>query len=187
MKNYRMLLLTFLLTMPIMLSSGCKSMSNWWPWGGDGENGEEVVNIPPAIEDPLTPEEFTEGPVGERATAWERRPELTLPVIYFSYDKFSIGAREKKILDQVATYMTTNPGLGLIVEGYCDERGSEEYNRSLGERRALSVHDYLITIGIPSDRIQTQSYGEERPAMKGIGEAIFRKNRRAELILANMK
>ena len=187
MKNHRIMLLSMLFVMPIMLGTGCQAMKNLWPWGGDGENGEEIVDIPPAIDDPLTAEEFKDGPVGDRPGTWKRRPELKLPTIYFSYDKFSIGTREKNILDQVAAYMKKNSGFGIIVEGYCDERGSEEYNRSLGERRALSVHDYLITIGIPSDRIQTQSYGEERPAVKGTGEAVFTKNRRAELILANMK
>ncbi len=180
-----MILLCMLFVMPIMLGTGCKTMKNLWPFGGDDPEGE-VVSIPPALDDPLTPEGFKDGPVGERPGGWERRPELKLPVIYFSYDKFTIGAREKKILDQVATYMNANPSLGLIVEGYCDERGSEEYNRALGERRALSVHDYLIIIGIPSNRIQTLSFGEERPAVSGIGEAVFSKNRRAVLILANM-
>jgi peptidoglycan-associated lipoprotein len=187
MKNLRLFSMYLILAMPLLVGTGCQSMESWWPFGGDDEVVEDgAVNVPPAIEDPKLPTEFKDGPVGERAGAWKRRPELKLPTIYFSYDKFLLGAREKNILDQVATYMKKNKALGIIVEGYCDERGSEEYNRALGERRALAVHDYLITIGIPSGRIQTQSYGEERPAVKGTGEAIFAKNRRAELILANM-
>ena len=186
MKNFRLFSMCILFVTPLLLSSGCQSFSSWWPFGGDDTEEVSDADIPPAIEDPQLPTEFESGPVGERAGEWKRRPDLKLPVIYFSYDKFSIGAREKNILDQVAAYMKKNPELGLIVEGYCDERGSEEYNRALGERRALAVHDYLLTVGIPSDRIQTMSYGEERPAVKGTGEAVFSKNRRAELILAKM-
>jgi len=190
MKNFRLISMSLLFVITMLLGTGCQSIKNWWPFGGDDEVENGIVDLPPSIDDPQQdpkiPTKFKEGPVGERAGAWKRRPELKLPTIYFSYDKFLLGAREKNILDQVAAYMKKSPALGLIVEGYCDERGSEEYNRALGERRALAVHDYLITIGIPSDRIQTQSYGEERPAVKGIGEAIFSKNRRAELILANM-
>jgi len=186
MKIVQLLAVCLLLAMPLFLGSGCQSMKNWWPFGDNEEIEDNIGAIPPPIKDPELPTEFKNGPVGERAGAWKRRPELKLPTIYFSYDKFLLGAREKNILDQVATYMKKTPTLGIIVEGYCDERGSEEYNRALGERRALAVHDYLITRGVPSARIQTQSYGEERPAVKGTGEAVFAKNRRAELILATM-
>ena len=186
MKNYRIILLSMLFVMPILLGTGCHSFENLWPWGDENEE-EANIEIPPAIEDPMLPDsEFKEGPVQERDGAWTRRPELKLPIIYFSYDKYTIGTRERKILDQVAAYMKKNPNLGIIIEGYCDKRGSEEYNRALGERRALAVHDYLITAGVPSGRIQTISYGEERPAVEGEGEEAFRKNRRAELTLANI-
>jgi peptidoglycan-associated lipoprotein len=188
MKNFRLLSMCLLLAITLLLGTGCQSMKNWWPFGDDEEIDNNIGDAPPAIEDTqFLPGTFKSGPVGERAGAWTRRPELKLPTIYFSYDKFLLGAREKNILDQVAAYMKKTPSLGIIVEGYCDERGSEEYNRALGERRALAVHDYLINIGVPSGRIQTQSYGEERPAVKGTGEAVYAKNRRAELILATMK
>ena len=186
MKNLRVFSLALLFVLPLILGTGCQSFRDLFGMGGPSGGSAPIAVDPPEI-DPLIPEEFTEGPVGDREGEWEPRPDLELPTVYFSYDKFSIGAREKKILDQVAAYMEKSPGLGLIVEGHCDERGSDEYNRSLSERRALAVHDYLVTIGIPSDRIQTQSFGEERLAIEGKEESAHSKNRRAELVLAEMK
>ena len=77
-------------------------------------------------------------------------------------------------------------GIGLIIEGHCDERGSAEFNRALGERRALSVKDYLISTGVPASRLKTISFGEERPVASGAGAEVLSQNRRAELIPANM-
>ncbi len=185
MKNFRTLTVALLFVMPLFMGTGCQMLGDLWPFGGDPSE-KEGIDVPLPEQDPLLPGGFEEGPVEDRVGEWTPRPELKLPTIYFSYDKFTIGAREKKILDQVADYMQKSPALGIIVEGHCDERGSDEYNRSLGERRALAVHDYLITIGIPSDRVQTQSFGEERPAITGTEESAFSKNRRAELILADM-
>lgn len=183
MKNIRVFSMALLFVMPILFGTGCQMFSDLFGFSDPKNPG----SIPAPVEDPLLPGEFEGGPVEDRVGEWTPRPDLKLPTIYFSYDKFTIGAREKKILDQVAAYMEKSPGLGLIVEGHCDERGSDEYNRSLSERRALAVHDYLVTIGIFSDRIQTQSFGEERLAVEGNEESAHAKNRRAELVLADMK
>ena len=190
MKKLRFIMLAFLFITPLFMGTGCQMVKDLFGMGDPEE--EESINVPPDVtvsDDPAMPDEKWTEPgqsVGERPGEWKRLT-FKLPVIYFSYDKFSIGARERNILDQVAEYMKKNPGLGIIVEGNCDDRGSNEYNRALGERRALAVKDYLISKGITEDRIQTISYGEERPAVKGTGEAIWQKNRRAELVLAKMK
>ena len=68
----------------------------------------------------------------------------------------------------------------MVVEGNCDERGSNEYNMSLGENRALAVRSHLVNLGISADRIQTRSYGEEKPAVTGTGEEVWHLNRRCE-------
>ncbi|MEK9179264.1 MAG: OmpA family protein, partial [Patescibacteria group bacterium] len=91
---------------------------------------------------------------------------------------------EQAKLEQVANYLLPNQTVNLIIEGHCDERGSVEYNRSLGERRAISVRDYLAKLGVPDTRMQTISYGEERSAVSGSDESAWAKNRRAELIPA---
>jgi peptidoglycan-associated lipoprotein len=117
---------------------------------------------------------------------WKRLPEVKLPSIYFSYDKDLIGTSEKNKLDQIANYLKNNSVLGLIIEGNCDERGSQEYNRALGERRALNVKNYLMSCGVADERLRTISYGEDNPAVTGDNENIWRQNRRADLVIAKM-
>jgi peptidoglycan-associated lipoprotein len=118
---------------------------------------------------------------------WKRLPGIDLPSIYFSYDKDMIGTSEKNKLEQVAQYLKENSVLGLIIEGNCDERGSQEYNRALGERRALNVKKYLLSLGIAEERLRTISFGEDNPAVQGTGESIWRQNRRADLVLAKIQ
>ncbi|HEY3165808.1 MAG TPA: OmpA family protein, partial [Candidatus Binatia bacterium] len=87
-------------------------------------------------------------------------------------------------LERVASEMkSAHAGKALRIEGHCDERGTEEYNRSLGERRAQSVREYLVRLGMNPTMIQTISMGEERPAVSGHDEAAWSKNRRGELVL----
>ena len=75
----------------------------------------------------------------------------------------------------------------MIVEGNCDERGSNEYNLSLGELRAIAIRDYLVSLGIDAQRIQSKSYGEEKPAVAGQGESVWAKNRRGEFAVFQHK
>ena len=79
--------------------------------------------------------------------------------------------------------MATMPYDALLIEGHCDERGTEEYNRALGERRALSVREFLVTLGVAPDRVETVSFGEDRPADPGHSSAAWDKNRRGEIVL----
>ncbi len=109
-------------------------------------------------------------------------PGLNFPIIYFAYDQSRISAGEQPKIERVVDYMKKYPSIGVSVQGHCDERGSEEYNRGLGERRAIAVKDYMIQLGIPENRLRTISYGEERPAMPGKTPQALQKNRRAELV-----
>ncbi len=102
------------------------------------------------------------------------------PVVYFGYDRSTITSEERPKLDKVAAYLQKYPQLYLIIEGHCDERGTLEYNRSLGERRAIGVKKYIESLGISGDRIRTISYGEEKPAVPN----DHAKNRRAVLLPA---
>lgn len=105
--------------------------------------------------------------------------------VYFDYDSSQIAGSERSKLEAIADYLRANASVGLIVEGHCDERGSNEYNLALGERRAQAVRAYLIGLGIPSDGIKTVSYGEEQPAAFGHDESSWRSNRRASFSLFN--
>lgn len=105
-------------------------------------------------------------------------------VVYFAYDSAVIGPAERPKLETLAGHLNEYPSYAVVVEGHCDERGSDEYNRALGETRALVVRDYLMSLGIGGDRIETISYGEERPVVpNATSEAQHSKNRRAEFII----
>ena len=107
--------------------------------------------------------------------------------VYFDFDSSVIKATEKSKIDFVANYLKANPETKIQIEGHCDERGTEEYNRALGERRALAIREYLINAGISGSRIYTISYGEDRPVDPGHNEAAWAKNRRGEFVLYRPK
>lgn len=106
--------------------------------------------------------------------------------VYFEYDSPQLNPAEQSKINTAISYLHQNPTSGIIVEGHCDERGSNEYNLALGERRALAVRAYMISNGIDGARVQTRSYGEERPVAFGHDEASWRLNRRAEFVLTQM-
>ncbi len=103
--------------------------------------------------------------------------------VYFDFDRSNIKDSERVKVEEVALYLQRQSRNGVLVDGHCDERGTEEYNRALGERRALSVREYLARLGIDSSRIYTRSFGEDMPADPGQNEAAYAKNRRGEFIL----
>ena len=103
---------------------------------------------------------------------------LNMPIIYFAYDSDLLVPSETANLDRIAAYMADKPTLGLLIEGHCDQRGTEEYNRALGERRANAIRAYLAGKGVPDERMKTISYGEDKPAVQGSGENVWRQNRR---------
>jgi peptidoglycan-associated lipoprotein len=107
--------------------------------------------------------------------------------VYFDFDKSTVKASERVKVEEVALYLKGDKDKKLLIEGHCDERGTEEYNRALGERRALSLREYLTNLGISPDRIRTLSYGEDRPAVPGNSEAAWSKNRRGRFILLKPK
>jgi peptidoglycan-associated lipoprotein len=104
--------------------------------------------------------------------------------VYFDFDRFVVKTSEGPKVDQVATeFKACDPNSDLLVEGHCDERGTPEYNRALGERRAQALREYLIRAGINAERIHTLSFGEDKPAALGHDDASWSKNRRGEFIL----
>ncbi|MFA6544978.1 MAG: OmpA family protein, partial [Limisphaerales bacterium] len=103
--------------------------------------------------------------------------------VHFEYDRAIVKASEVGKLKPVIAALKASPQNMLLIEGHCDERGTEEYNRSLGERRAQAVRTHLVKGGISPDRLRTLSYGEDKPAELGHTEAAWAKNRRGELVL----
>lgn len=105
-----------------------------------------------------------------------------LNTVNFEYDKSTLSNTAKKTLAGNAEWLKTNAKFNVQIEGHCDSRGSIEYNLSLGERRAQSVKNYLVGLGIPAARLTVISYGEEKPLMQGETEDAYTKNRRANFL-----
>lgn len=103
--------------------------------------------------------------------------------IYFDFDKYNILPEARPVLNNISSWLLKNPTAKLSVEGHCDERGTSEYNLALGDRRAKSVRDALIALGIASNRIETVSYGKEKPQCMEHTEECWAKNRRAHFVV----
>jgi peptidoglycan-associated lipoprotein len=103
--------------------------------------------------------------------------------IHFDFDKYDIRPGDAEILKENAALLMKNPGVKIQIEGHCDERGTEEYNLALGERRANSAKRYLSSLGLTADRISTISYGKLKPLDPGHNEEAWAKNRRDHLIV----
>ena len=98
--------------------------------------------------------------------------------VFFDFDKFHVDREDRATLDKQAAWLKANPSVSITVEGHADERGTREYNLALGERRANSVKDYLISLGVNPARVKTISYGKERPVAVGSTNAAWAQNRR---------
>jgi peptidoglycan-associated lipoprotein len=118
------------------------------------------------------------------------RPEVSefrsvpeLRDVFFDFDKYDIRQADAKVLDSNATWLKSNANHLVLIEGHCDERGTNEYNLALGERRAKSAMNYLVSQGVQASRITIISYGEERPACNEKTEECWAKNRRAHFLV----
>jgi peptidoglycan-associated lipoprotein len=115
------------------------------------------------------------------------RAALAAYTIHFAFDSAVIKSSEQANLSSVASALSSSPNDKLLIEGNCDERGTEEYNRALGERRALAAREALAKAGVSPDRIRTISYGKDKPVDPGHDEAAWAKNRRDDFILLHPK
>ncbi len=154
-----------LLACGLVVAGGCRT--------GSDEMGESLL-IEELEGDHALMQRFEDG---------VRVTDVSFDPVKFRYDSYQIDGGEVGKLNRVADYMRANANVNLVVEGHCDERGSREYNMSLGEHRALAVRAYLIGLGVDSARIQTRSYGEERPVDMGHNDAAWARNRRGEFAL----
>ncbi|MBI4667038.1 MAG: peptidoglycan-associated lipoprotein Pal [Nitrospinae bacterium] len=118
---------------------------------------------------------------GQRDVAYTDESQLS--DVYFDFDKSDIRPEARDVLQKNADWMKANPNAKVQIEGHCDERGTEEYNLALGERRANSVKNYIISLGVPAEKLYTISYGEELPIDPGHTEDAWAKNRRAHFLV----
>jgi peptidoglycan-associated lipoprotein len=103
--------------------------------------------------------------------------------VFFDFDKSDLKPEARQTVEALAVWMNNYPATTITIEGHADERGTREYNLALGERRANSVRDYLIALGIDANRLSTISYGKERPAVLGSNEEAWAQNRRAVFVV----
>ena len=111
-----------------------------------------------------------------------RVTDAGLEALLFSFDSYMLPQEELAKAEAAAQYLFNNPSHVMIIEGHCDERGSNEYNLSLSEQRALGVRDYMVQMGVAEQRIQTRAFGEDKPVIAGADESAYRLNRRAEFV-----
>ena len=105
--------------------------------------------------------------------------------VFFGTDRYDLDAEARGVLRNQAAYLAENPNVSVVIEGHADERGTREYNLGLGDRRANSVRDYLLSLGVNAGRVSTISYGKERPVAVGHNEAAWAQNRRSVTVLGN--
>jgi len=144
---------------------------------------ESEADTARADEDALTEEELEARRQAEaeaRETAADARDRFVSEKVYFKFDDASLTDSARDALRDKVQWLRDHPDACVIIEGHCDERGTDEYNLALGSRRAESVKDFLTKAGIDGSRLTTISYGEERPAAKGHNEEAWAENRRAE-------
>jgi len=138
---------------------------------------EEKIAAPVIQEAPVAKDEAA-------SSAQSTRADKLLNAIFFDFDSSTLTQQSRDTLSSNASVLLKKEtGLKIQVEGHCDERGSAEYNLALGERRAKSAMQYLMTLGVPASRLSTISYGKEKPADPGHDEAAWSKNRRDEFMV----
>jgi peptidoglycan-associated lipoprotein len=126
---------------------------------------------------------FPEGDIGLIEGMVPDKNYFAAQVVYFDFDSSLVKSSEQGNVENVGNEMKAKPQAKLMIDGHCDERGTEEYNRSLGQRRAGALREFLIRSGLSPDQIYTRSFGEDVPADPGHDEAAWQKNRRGEFIL----
>ena len=139
----------------------------------DANAGADINGIKDEDGVPATGLPFDQDPNYTRCT------DVAFEPVYFGFDASNLAPAELAKIEAVAKHLKQT-GRVVIVEGNCDERGSNEYNLSLGEIRAIAIRDYLVTLGVDAQFVQTKSYGEEKPAVVGANEGAWSKNRRGE-------
>lgn len=181
MNNKLRLPLLFALTLALAACEDDKS-GNYTGMGADGSNlPGDTVNSGD------TSGGFPENQRGNFNPNDADYQTLAADTVYFDFDKSTISGSERGKLQAVSEWFKANPGHSLFLAGHADKRGTPEYNRALGERRALAVREYLVGLGLPAGSLYTNSYGSDKPAVDGDTEEAFAKNRRVEVGVITQK
>ena len=144
-----------------------------------GCDDEKPPEEPIQASEPETPATPPEDTIVNQA------PDYSPQTVYFAFDDYTLNSESQSSLSQLADFLKGQGSVVVQIEGHCDERGSIEYNLALGERRAQSVKNYLVQLGVDPARLPTISYGEEKPSVDGSNESAWSRNRRAEFVISN--
>lgn len=173
MKNFIMLLLTVVTLLCVVVIAGCAKDLVVEPIDAEAQNE--------AVQKKQAPQNVDDADILDNTTVIN----VGLERVYFPFDQFTLTNKARRVLDANAIILKSYPALKVSIEGHCDSRGSDEYNLALGERRAHVVKNYLVSLGVGSDRFETISYGEELPADSAMTESAWAMNRRTEFKTIN--
>jgi len=175
--------------MAALMASGCANK--------EAVKAEEPIAAPTVKTEPVAPvkpeqpkavveepKPIVEAPKQVEQPAVKSETEAAFEAVYFDFDNSDLSQASRDVLSKNADILLkVKPDAKIRIEGNCDERGSAEYNLALGERRAKSAQQYLLTLGVKADRLSTISYGKEKPAVQGSDEAAWAKNRRDDFVI----
>ena len=183
MNKTSILRLALMVTLAALLAVGCAKKPA--PTTME-EEAPTVTKMPEQEVSGVKEQEMSEAEIRERERAAQAEREaamLQLQRIFFDFDQYVLTPEARDILDQNAAYLKAHPDVKVRIEGHTDERGSDEYNLALGERRAQSAQKYLVSLGIDPSRLDVISYGEEKPLDPANNEEAWAKNRRDEFVV----
>ncbi|WP_419788029.1 peptidoglycan-associated lipoprotein Pal [Pseudodesulfovibrio sp.] len=177
--------LLFVVAFAMILSAGCATKKTTsTPPGAQVEVKDESKWTPPAAEDQNTVDEATLAAEAEQRAKAEAlakaEQELTNVTIHFDFDSYELSSEARSVLALKANILRQYPSVRVVIEGHCDERGTEEYNLALGERRARAAYEHLVILGVAPERMSIVSFGEERPVNPAHNETAWAENRRDE-------
>jgi peptidoglycan-associated lipoprotein len=138
---------------------------------------------PPARAARPTPAALTDAELFQRKSLADLNAEHPLGDVFFDYDQNTLGDEARRVLQQDADWLSKWPQTMIRVDGHCDERGTAEYNLALGDRRAAAVREYLASLGVRAERIQTRSLGKEAPFCHQSGDSCWSQNRRGHFVI----
>ena len=159
------------------------------PGGGTFETAREPEETPPSASrggggpEASTPAAAPSAPAAAPPTATASAEPMSLEDIFFDFDEHTIRRDAQATLSANAAWINSKPGKAVVIEGHCDERGTQAYNLILGDKRARSTKRYLEDLGVPATRLKTTSYGELRPFCKERDENCYQQNRRAHFVV----
>ncbi len=161
-----------IIVLALMVTAGCSSKSAVTP--------DEGTSSQPSLSSSSSRPELPASPSGYGFDQWQTGP---LGDVFYDYDSATLSTEAQEQLTQNGGWLSSHAAKAALIEGHCDARGTSEYNLALGDRRAASAKEYLVRFGVSPSRIETVSFGEERPFAQGQSEEAWAKNRRAHFVV----